>query len=231
MILAILLCIILSGIFMAAWLKAKADISFLEGKALDFLDREKRWIQQIDNLEKQLVQNSFNPFRQADSKTMGSALHESDSWIPPEEPVSTDLYHVDSEHDLQQVELGNVTMAFLQKVGVKSIQTTQAEVVMLHEECDVEQIHFFEESDVNHKSSAPSLDKCGLHYWEGNILQKFSDDLALISNGTHMYHLSHNKLIQFQNGDNVCMQVLVGEAGINREVLMVWQPEEIAVSA
>jgi hypothetical protein len=231
MILAFLLCILLSVILMAAWLKAKADVSFLEGKALDFLDREKGWIKQIDNLEKQLVLDSYNPFRQSVVTKTSPAFQESDSWIPPEEPDSNELYHADSEQrDLQQVELGNVTMAFLQKVGVKPILTTHVEVDVIHVECDVEQIHFFEESDVNHNSS-PSLENSGLHYWEGNILQKFSDDLALISNGTYMYHLSHNKLIHFQIGDNVCMQILVGEAGIFREVLMVWQSQEVAVSA
>ncbi|WP_240420298.1 hypothetical protein [Paenibacillus periandrae] len=230
MIIALLSFIGLSLILLTVLIKAKGDVSFLEGKALDFLDREKRLINQIDDLKMQLVHASHHSYRHPVSTSIGPELHESDSLIPPEE-TSSDLYHhVDYQRprDLENVELGNVTMAFLAKVGIK---TFEAEIAAEQEEIDsLEQINFFEEIEVAHISSVPSLENAGLHYWEGNILQKFSEDFALISNGTYQYHLSHNKLQYFQNGDNVCLQVLVAEAGV-REVLMLWEPNEIAVSA
>ncbi|RUS44909.1 hypothetical protein [Cohnella sp. AR92] len=233
----ILLCsIAMSLLLLVAWLKAKADNSFLEGKAADFLDRERRWMKEVEMLKAQLVQfpsNSYQPYVPKAAVTVPAASKR-DEWVPPSEAEPE--YHFQAyegdPREMQTTELGNVTMAFLQKIGVNLDQMDEPtqQVAPEDEMASLEQTIMFEESEFATLSTS-SLNHAGIHYWEGSIEQKFSDDFALISNGSYHYHLTHEKLSAFQKGDKVCLQVLVSQSenASNRDVLMVWAAENPAV--
>jgi hypothetical protein len=230
MLYALLISIALSLLFLVSWQKAKADNSFLEGKVADLLEREARLLK-VRDLQKQGDHPaiSFPSYTQvAALSPKKSTIVPDTSWIPGEaDPEDPDV--VEDPKELQIAALGNVTMAFLKRIGAAPAETEDTdEIAAVDPEPDstiVEQVCFFEESDVTQLSSQPSLDKPGLHYWVGVIEQKFSDDFATITNGMFKYHLSYEKITQFAEGDKVCMQVLVNEEK-NREILMVWPAEE-----
>jgi len=108
-------------VFLGAWQKAKADISFLEGKVADFIHREKRLSLEIEELKtKEAARNSSSLSVQSDN-VVGEHLESS----------YQKLFGFLALHDkktmksvcknLQMVELDDASLAFLHKLSGKSV--------------------------------------------------------------------------------------------------------------
>ncbi|SDO18672.1 hypothetical protein SAMN04487897_109145 [Paenibacillus sp. yr247] len=224
-------------LFLTLWQKAKADISFLESKAVSFGERETTMLREIEWLNQQL---SLQGVRSNPTVTQpqSSHLHEFealDRWdIGETVPVKP-------PDELQVAALNDVSMLFLTKLGVNTanevipegetlLQTETGEFdIPFVEEPELEQGSWFPESEVT-MLTASSLDKPGLHFFEGEIIQKFGEDFAMVSNGEHSYHLSHAKFTRHQPGDKISIQVLVSPSGA-RETIAVWPQQQALISA
>jgi hypothetical protein len=230
---ALLISMAMCIVILMAWQKAKADISFLEGKAFDFLMREEHLEQEVEMLKARLIQRQDTSFRPA-AQNYADPLHSDE----PYHEMYTVMDLPEPPQDLEVTEIGEIQAAFLKKLGV-DLNHAELELETFHaipqiEEQPEESYHFeqpslFEEIEIAHISSAPSLNKNGLYFWKGTIVQKFGEDFSLISNGTHQYHFSTEKLHGFQVGDPVDLHVLVNDR--NKEVVNVWLSEKAAITA
>lgn len=115
----------------------------------------------------------------------------------------------------------------LENKSLLRVETGESNVSFT-EEAGLVQGRWFPESGVT-MHTVSILDKPGLHFFEGEIVQKFGEDFVLVSDRTHSYHLSHEKFNSLQPGDKVSMQVQVSTSGA-RDTIAVWPLHQVLKS-
>ncbi|WP_150274214.1 hypothetical protein [Paenibacillus tepidiphilus] len=206
--------------------RAKSDISFLEAKCADLLYRE----EMLKALAVPMIVGDEEP-----QKMIGNGEEEMDPISSNKEELfvyqDTEEQSVINRETLIEVDLDENTFEYLSFLGVYDSQShSQVHVELENEVDELDQLILFSDSELS-TPTAPSLEAPGLHFWTGEIVQKYSDDLVAVTNGSYTYHLSHPQFRDFECGEPVYLQVQVGGEDEFREVKMVWQPEIAEISA